>query len=76
MSYHKDKDVEIAIIRLLDALCSWERDTGRRSTLILIPHNDDENIIIAQDGKPIFSHIITPERLLEIAQHDRGLKHG
>jgi hypothetical protein len=48
----KDKESQSALIRLLDALCKYERNSGRRSTLILIPHNFDEEIVIAQDGKP------------------------
>jgi hypothetical protein len=71
MSYHKDPEVNKAIIRLLDTLCSWERNTGRRSTLLLIPHNDDEEMIMAQDGKPVDSYMITPEHLLEIAELER-----
>lgn len=53
MSYHKDKECNSAIIQLLDSLCQWERNTGRRSTLILIPHAVDESIVIAEDGKPL-----------------------
>ena len=53
MSYHKDKETNQALVRLLDALCEWERNTGRRSTLILVPHVSDEKIVIAQDGKPV-----------------------
>ena len=49
---HMDKECNSALIRLLDALCEFERDSGRRSTLILIPHNADEEIVTAQDGKP------------------------
>ena len=32
---HKDPEVQKAIIRLDDALCSWERATGIDSVLIL-----------------------------------------
>lgn len=32
---HPDKEVQAAIVRLADALCSWERETGRQSILIL-----------------------------------------
>ena len=37
MSYteHKDPEVDKALIRLDDALCSWERATGIESVLIL-----------------------------------------
>lgn len=55
MSYHKDEEVNNAFIRLMDALCSWERNTFRSSTLIFVPDNIDEyeKVIIAQDGKPL-----------------------
>lgn len=32
---HKDPEVQKALVRLCDALCSWERATGRDSVLIL-----------------------------------------
>ncbi|TET67566.1 MAG: hypothetical protein E3J56_12650 [Candidatus Aminicenantes bacterium] len=32
---HSDPEVQKALIRLNDALCSWERSTGRESVLIL-----------------------------------------
>jgi len=32
---HADREVRSALIRLNDALCSWERHTGRESVLIL-----------------------------------------
>jgi len=38
---------------------------------LLIPHNDDEEMIMAQDGKPVDSYMITPEHLLEIAELER-----
>ena len=53
MSYHKDPEVHQALIRLLDALCTHERCTDRKSVLLLIPHSADETVIIAQDGKPL-----------------------
>jgi len=54
MSYHKDKEVNSAIIRLLDALCSWERNTWRGSKLILIHDNDEDGrTVFAIDGKPL-----------------------
>ncbi len=55
MSYHKDQEVNSAIIRLMDALCSWERNTGRGGKMFIIPdHFDDyEQIIFAMDGKPV-----------------------
>lgn len=32
---HPDREVNQALVRLNDALCSWERSTGRESVLIL-----------------------------------------
>ena len=71
MSYHRDPEVNSAIIRLLGALCTWERNTNRGSTFLLIPHQYDEEMVVARDGKPIFSHIVIPERLLEMARRLR-----
>lgn len=53
MSYHMDRECNEAIVKLLDALCSWERDSRRGSTLILIPHYADEKLVVAEDGKPV-----------------------
>jgi hypothetical protein len=67
MSYHKNKEVNQALIRLIDALCSWERNTSRRSTLVFIPHNVDEDIVLVGDGKPINVFGISAKRLVELA---------
>ena len=48
-----DKDVSRKIIELLDELCQFERSTGRETTLLLIPHNPNEKLVIAVNGKPI-----------------------
>ncbi len=32
---HPDREVQAAIVRLSDALCTWERSTGRESVLII-----------------------------------------
>jgi len=74
MSYHKDREVNSALIRLMDALCSWERNTSRRSTLIFIPHNVDEDTVLVSDGKPIKVFGVSPERLLEGALKARSTK--
>lgn len=50
---HPDEDVRHAIIRLSDALCSWERNTGIESILII---RDDRGFCYrAQSGKPVDS---------------------
>lgn len=48
---HPDREVQAAIVRLLDALCSWERSTGVGSVLILREAGGFE--VRAQDGKPL-----------------------
>ena len=53
MSYHRDSEVNHALVHLMDALCTWERVTGRGSKLLLIPDEKDEEIVFAVDGKPI-----------------------
>ena len=52
--YHKNVEVRSAIIRLLDSLCTWERNTGNGSKLILIHDNEsDGEHLFAMDGKPM-----------------------
>jgi hypothetical protein len=73
MSYHKNERVNDAIIHLLDALCSWERDTGGDSTLILVPHTERHGqIIVAQGGKPINMTFNTETQILELGLKARG----
>ena len=72
MSYHTDEECNSAIIRLMDALCTHERTTSRRSTLIIIPHTPDENIVVAVDGKPVPTKWF--DRILEIAGRERSGK--
>lgn len=53
MSWHIDKKVNRAFIGLMDALVTWERNTGRRSKLFFFPEEADEEIIFLDDGKPV-----------------------
>ena len=55
MRWHKDPEVEKAMIRLIDSLCTWERNTFRGSTLIFVPDtiDDVEKVIFVKDGKPL-----------------------
>ena len=55
MRWHGDPEVEKALIRLIDALCTFERNTFRGSTLIFVPDRVDnvEKAIFVKDGKPI-----------------------
>ena len=53
MGWHRDREVNQAFIKLMDAIVSWERNTGRGSKLFFIPDNKDEEIIFMVDGKPL-----------------------
>jgi hypothetical protein len=48
---HPDQDVQAALVRLLDALCTWERNTGRHSVLIL--REEGGFAVRADSGKPL-----------------------
>ena len=50
LNQHPDKEVQAAIIRLSDALCEYERNTGRTSVLIL--REQGGFFYRALDGKP------------------------
>jgi len=58
--WHIDDKIDRMMIQLIDELCAYERNTGRRSHLLFVPEADDEKIIYAMDGKPV-SH--TPYEL-------------
>ncbi len=76
MSQHPDPDCRAAIIRLLDALCMWERSTGRQSLLVLVPIEHDEPVVVADSGKPLgpqamLTNEIICERVWQaLAAHD------
>jgi len=73
--WHKDRECEQALIRLNDALCMWERDTGRESTLIFVPETPDEPIVMSQSGKPLPENFsMTPEAILAIAMKRRKMR--
>ena len=48
---HPNQEVRKALVRLCDALCSWERNTGLESVLILREQGGFQ--FRAQSGKPI-----------------------
>ena len=72
MVHHRDPECDTAMVRLLDALCEWERRTGRRSTLVFVPHTPDEQYVVAQDGKPVATPRGMISDILEIALRERG----
>jgi hypothetical protein len=59
---HPDGEVRAAIIRLSDALCQWERNTERKSVLIVREKN---YVYRAQDGKPGIPEFITDQDLVD-----------
>lgn len=48
---HPDREVQQALIRLNDALCTWERSTGLNSVLIL--REDNGFVFRSMSGKPL-----------------------
>lgn len=64
-SEHSDREVQQAIIKLCDALCTWERCTGRDSILIL--REAGGFCFRADSGKPITrsNDDITDQQLME-----------
>lgn len=71
-TWHIDPDCEQAIIRLNDALCSFERITEREYTLILVPHSSDEKIMMSQSGKPLPPDFnMPPGQILSMAMEAR-----
>lgn len=60
---HPDKEVTEAIIRLSDALCQWERSTGRESVLIIREKNWSYR---AQSGKPGVPDFVTDEQMIDM----------
>lgn len=57
---HPDKEVQSAIIRLSDALCVWERETGRENILII---HEKGFCFRAVNGKPNIPDYIKDEEL-------------
>ena len=67
--HHIDPEVRQALTRLLDALCSWERATGRVSVLIL--RENGGYVCRADSGKPLDENTqsdITDEQLLALLE--------
>lgn len=59
---HKDPEVQKAIVRLDDALCSWERATGIDSVLILREQGGFRHRAVS--GKPDVPADITDSELI------------
>jgi hypothetical protein len=62
---HPDPEVQQAIIRLSDALCSWERATSRESVLIIREQGGFEYRAVS--GKPDVPSDVSDDQLMKIA---------
>ena len=74
--WHIDSRCERAWIELDDAICAFERATGRKYTTLLVPHQPDEEIVMSQNGKPLPSlepYGLSPEDVLDLAMGARRL---
>ena len=60
---HPDPDVQQAIIKLSDALCSWERATSRQSVLII--REQGGFVYRAASGKPGIPDDIADAQLID-----------
>lgn len=65
---HPDPDVQNAIVGLSDALCTWERATGRESVVII--REQGGFVYRAQSGKPGIPEDIPDQQLLQMVQGD------
>lgn len=63
---HPDREVQQALVRLNDALCSWERSTGRQSVLILREQGGFE--LRTASGKPTIPEDIPDETLWQMLE--------
>jgi hypothetical protein len=59
---HPDKEVRQALIRLNDALCTWERNTGRQSILIIREQGGFEHRSVS--GKPGVPEDVSDKQLM------------
>jgi len=71
-TWHIDPECEAALVRLNDALCSFERTTGRQYTLLLVPETPDERIHMSHNGKPLpLDFQMSPKEFLAMAMQGR-----
>lgn len=66
---HMDLDCDSALIRLNDAICTFERDTGREYLLVLIPIQVDEEVHVSQDGKPLARRSLTSQEIKNLVDN-------
>ena len=65
-SEHHDEEVRAALIRLNDALCSWERATGRQCVLIL--KEEGGFVHRSVNGKPVDSDYLDDRDLWNLVE--------
>lgn len=71
-TWHIDPGCDRALVQLNDALCSFERVTGREYLLLLVPESPEEKIHMSNNGKPLPPDFdITPEELLAMVMRIR-----
>ena len=63
---HINKEIQSALIRLNDALCMWERSTGRESILILREQGGFEHRSVS--GKPNVPSDVSDDDLFNIVR--------
>jgi hypothetical protein len=68
MEQHPDAEVQKAIVRLSDALCMWERGTGRESVLII--REQGGFVFRAVNGKPDIPEDVTDSQLIATIVYD------
>jgi len=73
MSCHSEESWgwETVLTQLNDELCSFERMTGRKYTLILVPNSPDEQIMMSESGK-LLPLSFEPEEVLAVAMKKRN----
>ncbi len=67
---HPDPDVKQALVQLCDALCTWERSTGRESVLIV--REVDGFVFRAMNGKPDVPDDVPDSYLMKIIEPRDG----
>jgi len=62
---HPNPEVQAALVRLNDALCSWERNTGRQSVLVI--REQSGFVHRSLSGKPFseFKDEVSDEQLFD-----------
>jgi len=65
---HRDEEVQSALTRLLDALCTWGRETGRRNVLIL---REVDYCCRAMDGKCVVPDDIPDATIVQLVVRER-----